>query len=160
MQRLKYMVCLNYIFWSSSHVSVRYEILCVCVRVCFLSPGEIPCLQQSHRGWQMTTRSLVSAIFDPLMRHKHTSGEFPSFFLCLDWPQFFPSLLPSAVFFFVFYALFVHIHIFSSHILFYKLTVTVAVFWSWFFSPPMSVGLSFKSEIFLQNRKTLALFYC
>lgn len=46
----------------------------VCMRVCVLVcpfPGEISCLQHSQRGWQMTTRSLISSICDPLRRHKH-----------------------------------------------------------------------------------------
>lgn len=46
----------------------------VCMRVCVLVcpfPGEISCLQHSQRGWQMTARSLISSICDPLRRHKH-----------------------------------------------------------------------------------------
>lgn len=46
----------------------------VCMRVCVLVcpfPGEISCLQHSQRGWQMTTRLLISSICDPLRRHKH-----------------------------------------------------------------------------------------
>lgn len=66
--------------------------VCVCASVCSF-PGEISCLRQCRRGWQMTTRSLVSLICHPLRRHKHTSGEFPAPFLSL------PHLAPVLSFF-------------------------------------------------------------
>lgn len=66
--------------WEYAYVllSILYDGLwvqvCACMRVCVLVcpfPGEISCLQHSQRGWQMTTRSLISSICDPLRRHKH-----------------------------------------------------------------------------------------
>lgn len=65
--------------------SVQYMIVCVCL------PGEISCLGRSQRGWQMTTRSLVSLICDPLWRHKHTSREFPAPFLSFCLIRFLSS---------------------------------------------------------------------
>ena len=54
--------------------------VCVCVWVCSF-PGETSCLQRSQRRWQMTTRSLVSLICDPLRRHQHFREISCSFFL-------------------------------------------------------------------------------